>query len=93
MSSLAVKKAARMEFKASPDLKDLLSEAAILSGQDLTAFVLGCAKSRALEVMAQHQSLKLAKSDQKRLLDLLNTPPEPSDALKDLMRLERIPAR
>lgn len=93
MSSLALKKSARMEFKASLDLKDLLSEAAILSGQDLTAFVLGCAENRAREVVAQHQTLKLAKADQKRLFDLLSNPPEPSDALKDLMSLERIPTR
>ena len=81
MPSSALKKSARMEFKTSLDLKDLLSEAASLSGQDLTAFVLGCAENRAREVVAQHQTLKLAKADQKRLFDLLSNLTLPSNSV------------
>jgi uncharacterized protein (DUF1778 family) len=86
-------KQARMEFKTTQDTKDILSEAALLSGLDLTSFVIGIAEEKARKVIMQHQSLNLNKAEQQRLFDVLINPPAPSDSLKALLRQERLPTR
>lgn len=52
---------ARMEFKTTTDMKELLSQAAALDGLDLTSFVLGSAIEKARQVLSQHTSIALAR--------------------------------
>ena len=84
---------ARMEFKTTTGMKDLLSQAAALDGLDLTAFVLGPAIEKARKVLSEHASISLAKQGQAALVQLLHTPPQPTKTMKDLMALPDLPAR
>lgn len=84
---------ARMEFKTTAGMKDLLSQAAALDGLDLTAFVLGPAIEKARKVLNAHASIALAKQGQAALVQLLHTPLKPTLAIKDLMALPDLPVR
>ena len=84
---------ARMEFKTTNGMKDLLSQAAALDGLDLTAFVLGPAVEKARKVLNEHASISLAKQGQAALVQLLHTQPKPTKAMKDLMALPELPIR
>ena len=69
---------ARMEFKTTADMKDLLTHAAALDGLDLTSFVLGPAIEKARKVIQEHNSITLSKQGQVALVELLNTQPKPT---------------
>lgn len=84
---------ARMEFKTTADMKDLLGQAAALDGIDLTSFVLGSAIEKARRVLSEHASIGLAKQGQAALAQLLQTPKQPTKAMKDLMALPDLPAK
>ena len=84
---------ARMEFKTTNGMKDLLSQAAALDGLDLTAFVLGPAVEKARKVLNEHASISLAKQGQAALVQLLHAPPKPTKAMKNLMALPDLPTR
>lgn len=92
MGSLTLKQA-RMEFKTTEDVKSLLSQAAVLMGVDLTAFVINSAADRARSVLAEHSVLKLNAQDHARFMQLLASPPQPSGALKQLMNMPELPIR
>lgn len=78
---------ARMEFKTTVDMKDLLGQAAALDGLDLTSFVLGSAIEKARRVLNEHASISLAKQGQAALVQLLHTQHAPTSAMKELMAL------
>jgi uncharacterized protein (DUF1778 family) len=78
---------ARMEFKTTVDMKDLLGQAAALDGLDLTSFVLGSAIEKARKVLNEHASISLAKQGQTALVKLLQTQQSPTPAMKQLMAL------
>lgn len=84
---------ARMEFKTTTDMKELLSQAAALDGLDLTSFVLGSAIEKARQVLSQHTSIALAREGQASLARLLAQPSQPSAAMQELMRLPDLPSR
>lgn len=84
---------ARMEFKTTTDMKDLLGQAAALDGLDLTSFVLGSAIEKARRVLSEHASINLAKQGQAALVQLLQTPQRPTKAMKDLMALPDLPVK
>jgi uncharacterized protein (DUF1778 family) len=84
---------ARMEFKTTADMKELLSRAAALDGLDLTSFVLGPAVEKARKVLSEHASISLSQSGQAALVQLLSQPPAPTQAMKDLMALPDLPLR
>ena len=83
----ATLKLARMELKTTFDAKDLLNRAAALDGMDLTSFVLGSAIERARKVVSDHALISLTKSGQATLAGLLADPPQPTEAMNQLMRL------
>lgn len=84
---------ARMEFKTTSDMKELLSQAAALDGLDLTSFVLGSAVEKARQVLSQHTSIALAREGQATLARLLAEPMQPSAAMQELMGLPDLPTR
>lgn len=86
-------KDARMELKTTSNAKDLLTQAALLDGMDLSAFVLSSAIEKARKVLASHASLSLSLAGQKRLVALLHAQPEPTDAMKALMALPDFPTK
>jgi uncharacterized protein (DUF1778 family) len=82
-----------MEFKTTEETKSLLSEAAVLAGVDLTAFVINSASDRARSVLAEHSMLKLNADEHARFMQVLANPPKPSDALRKLMEMPELPTR
>lgn len=82
---------ARMEFKTTADMKDMLSQAAALDGLDLTSFVLGPAIEKARKVLSEHASIALTKQGQAALIHLLTHPQKPTKAMKALMALPDFP--
>ena len=93
MSTALNLRQARMELKTTPDMKDLLSQAAALDGLDLTSFVLGPAIEKARRVMSEHASISLSRQGQATLAHLLNSPKLPTKAMKKLMSLPDLPTR
>ncbi len=84
-------KDARMEFKTTEELKNLLTQAAALNGLDLTAFVMNAATERAVSVIKEHSVLKLSAEAQGKFQALLDNPPPPTESLKAIMRLPDFP--
>lgn len=84
---------ARMEFKTTNDMKDLLNQAAILDGMDLTSFVLGAAGEKARKVISEHATITLTQQGQATLAQILANPGKPTKAMKDLMALPDLPTR
>jgi uncharacterized protein (DUF1778 family) len=91
--SSAVLKTARVELKTTDGLKQMLSKAAMLSGLDLTAFVLSSAEEKARDVIEHHDSLSLSAQEQERFLSVLTNPPKAPVKLKKLMAMERLNER
>jgi uncharacterized protein (DUF1778 family) len=86
MASTALKDA-RMEFKTTEDMKDLIFRAAALTGIDVTAFVLGPAAERAQHVVANYSAIQLGIEGQRRFAELMARPPVPTPAMKALGEL------
>jgi uncharacterized protein (DUF1778 family) len=84
---------ARMEFKTTVDMKNLLSQAAALDGLDLTSFVLGPAIEKARKVLSEHASIALSRQGQAALAQALAHPLPPTPVMKDLMALPDLPWR
>jgi len=84
---------ARMEFKTTADMKDLLSQAAALDGLDLTSFVLGPAIEKARRVLSEHASIALSREGQAALARLLQTQRQPTPGMAALMALPDLPVR
>ena len=84
---------ARMEFKTTMDMKALLGQAAAMDGLDLTAFVLGSAIEKARKVLSEHASITLSQQGQAALVQMLQTPQAPTQAMKDVMALPDLPLR
>ena len=89
----AALKPARMELKTTKDAKELLGQAAILDGMDLTSVVLGPAIERARKVLADHAIISLSKKGQLALVRALDEPPQPNKAMMELMDLPDFPKR
>ncbi|MBI3258294.1 MAG: DUF1778 domain-containing protein [Ignavibacteriae bacterium] len=79
----------RIEFRSSPQEKDLVALAAQLAGINVSAFLREAALQAANEIIRQHEQLKLSKSDQDLFLKALDSPPEPSPRLKKSMKKYR----
>lgn len=72
----------RFEARLPNEQKEILRQAADLSGRTLTDFVMNAAYEAALRVIKKHQSLMLSTKDYELFFDILMNPPEPTSALK-----------
>ncbi|WES87170.1 MULTISPECIES: DUF1778 domain-containing protein [Dickeya] len=84
-----VTKNARVELKTSPDLKDVLREAATAAGLDLSAFILNAALERAESVLDNQRRRQLSAASWQQLNQLLSEPAAPTLALQALMRRKK----
>lgn len=71
----------RLEARISPDKKSLLKNAAELSGQSLTDFVVRVACEEAVRVIEKYQHIHLTVSDRDVFVNALLNPPQPSESL------------
>ena len=76
----------RMHLRVSSDVKEMLEEAAALvTGGDVTAFVVGAATERARRVLSDVEVTRIEGESRQRFYELMMNPPEPSPALKRLL--------
>ncbi len=80
-------KTARMEQRTKPSVKAQIQQAVALLGIDETTFVISAALERARSTIADHERTILTAEDRDVILAALDTPAEPTDALRQAMAL------
>jgi uncharacterized protein (DUF1778 family) len=76
-----VVRAERIELRATAQQKDLLAAAATYSHMDLTTFILRTVLPAAREIVEREEKILLSERDTRRVLELLENPPEPTPKL------------
>ncbi|OGT47496.1 MAG: hypothetical protein A3F17_07190 [Gammaproteobacteria bacterium RIFCSPHIGHO2_12_FULL_41_15] len=71
----------RLEARITTDKKNLLKQAANISGRTLTDFVVDSAYKAAVCVIQEHQQLHLTVNDRDIFIQALSNPPRPSTQL------------
>jgi uncharacterized protein (DUF1778 family) len=82
-------KTARIEVRTDPEREALLRQAASLTNQTLTGFVLDAAERRAREVVAEANTTMVPSAFFDELLDALEQAPEPNQAMRKAARRRR----
>lgn len=72
----AVKKQ-RIDLRLTDDDKSMIEEAAAISNQSVSQFMLNSASQRAAEVIEQHRRVILNEESRTRVMDALSNPPSP----------------
>ncbi|MFZ4626457.1 MAG: DUF1778 domain-containing protein [Rhodoferax sp.] len=80
---------ARINLRTSPEAKVLIERAAAIMGSTVSSFMLQTAHDAASRILTQRDILTLSDRDRDAFLDALDNPAEPTQALIDLMRLNR----
>lgn len=75
-----------LNMRLSTTAKSDLSLAAELAGQDVTSFVLDSALTRARQVLLENAVIRLSKEGFDHLREAIDSPAEPSEALRGLFR-------
>lgn len=70
----AVKKQ-RIDLRLTDDDKSMIEEAAAISNQSVSQFMLNSASQRAAEVIEQHRRVILNEESRTRVMDALSNPP------------------
>jgi uncharacterized protein (DUF1778 family) len=76
----------RIELRIHPEEKAVLVRAAALERTDLTSFILRTILPAAREVIERAERLQLSERDSVRVLELLESPPEPNAKLRAAAR-------
>lgn len=71
----------RLEARISSNKKNLLKNAADLSGRTLTDFVIDAAYEAAVRIIQEYQQLHLSIADRDVFIEALLNPPKPSNRL------------
>lgn len=71
----------RIELRATKEEKRLLTAAAVHERLDVTSFIMRRVLPAAREVVERAERIVLSERDTVRVLDLLESPPEPAPAL------------
>ena len=77
---------ARINLRTSPEAKALIERAAAIMGSTVSSFMLQNAYDAASRLIAQQEIFTLSDRDRDVFLNALENPPEPTQALIDLMR-------
>jgi uncharacterized protein (DUF1778 family) len=81
MAARAEARSDRIEIRTTKEEKRLLMAAAEHERLDLTSFIMRSALPAAREVMVKADRIVLSERDTRRVLDLLENPPPPTEAL------------
>lgn len=80
-SFLTSRKEERLDVRLRKDSKQLIAEAAALSHQTLSEFVVSVALERSQEVIERANVISLSQQQASQFLDALASPPSPNDKL------------
>ena len=81
----ATVESARINLRTSPEAKALIERAAALMGTTVSGFMLQNAYEAARRVVADNETIMLSQRDFAAFIAACETPPEPTQALRDLM--------
>ncbi len=79
-------KTVRLEMRLTPELKDTFETAAALSCQPVSTLLLNLALPGAQRIIQEHHVTKLSLADMRRFVEILDSPPEPTPALKKAVK-------
>ena len=82
-------KTARMEQRTKPSVKAQIQQAAALLGIDETTFVTSAALAQARSTIAEHERTLLSAEDREVILAALESPAEPTTALRQALALHK----
>jgi len=82
-SLLNSRKEERLDVRLRKDAKQLIAEAAALTHQSVSEFVVSVAIERSKEVIERSNAFVLSQKEASRFLDALANPPSPNDKLRD----------
>lgn len=72
----------RIDLRLTDDDKSIIEEAAAMSNQSITQFMVSSASERAVKVIEQHRRLVLNEESWSLVMDAISNPPAPNDKLK-----------
>ncbi|AUY68662.1 MULTISPECIES: type II toxin-antitoxin system TacA family antitoxin [Enterobacterales] len=72
----------RIDLRLTDDDKSLIEEAAAMSNQTITQFVVASASERAAEVIEQHRRMVLNEESWNLVMDAIANPAAPNERLK-----------
>ena len=76
----------RFDIRLPANAKQMLMQAAEISGNTLTGLILNAAMDKARDILQSHQHFRLNAEDWQRFVDTLEHPPEPNEALRAAWR-------
>lgn len=83
--TLAGAKDTRVELRTSADIKEKLRQAASLVGVDMSAFILMAATRAAQQALDEQRMRVFSEQEWNHLNDIINSPRQPGDKLRNLM--------
>ena len=86
-------KDARVDIKTTKIAKATLEQAASAMGTTLSAFMLDCAMSKAREILATTDLIRLTSKESERFIVALQNPPKANEKLKQLFKKHTIKQR
>lgn len=72
----------RIDLRLTEDDKKMIEEAAAMTNQSISQFMVSTASERAAEVIDQHRRLVLSEASWNMVMDAISNPPAPNDRLK-----------
>ena len=72
----------RIDLRLNEDDKHMIEEAAAMTNQSISQFMVSTASERAAEVIDQHRLLLLNEESWNLVMDAIINPPAPNDRLK-----------
>ncbi|MCO5784249.1 DUF1778 domain-containing protein [Citrobacter meridianamericanus] len=75
-------KTQRIDLRLNEDDKHMIEEAAAMTNQSISQFMVSTASERAAEVIDQHRRLLLNEESWNLVMDAITNPPAPNDRLK-----------
>lgn len=72
----------RIVVRLTDDDKSMIEEAAAMTNQTITQFMVRCATERAADLIEQHPHMILNQGSWDRVMDAIDNPPVPNDSLK-----------
>ena len=72
----------RIDLRLTDDDKSMIEEAAAITNQSVTQFMLNSASERAAEVIEQHRRVILNEESWAKVMNALSNPPAPNEKLK-----------
>jgi uncharacterized protein (DUF1778 family) len=84
--SATAKKYERLDFRVTPDAKDLISRAASQAGQEVSEFVLSRIIPEARRILDDEQRIALRNKAWRQFMALVESPPKPNKRLIEAIR-------